>query len=175
MVQGLKIGVVSVLTVATGALGGVAFASAASAADQGILPAIKAYGSEFYTQAQIDDVWRDVTGNWSAPLPGGKEFPAGAPAFFHPTEPNNDLYEVGLPVEIAGRYWRCMWLDEAVHGSNAIDRSRAANWLADFAKIPELEGRIDNAYDAKMAALAKRGGVTPFEAELDVECAGITE
>jgi len=175
MVQRLKLGAVSALAVAAVAVGGMAFASAASASDQGVTPAIKAYGSEFYTQAQIDDVWADVTGNWSAPLPDGREFPAKAPAFFHPEEPNNDIYEVGLPAEIAGRYWRCMWLDEAVNGSGPTDKARAANRLADFAQTPELAGRIDPEYDAKMAAMAKRDGVSPFEAELGVECEGITE
>lgn len=162
-------------------VGGVAAygAPAARPAAQLIEPAVTSGDDHFYTDEQIDGVWRAVVANFAAPLPSGYSFPKDAPEFFHPKDDEAHIFQSGLPDLIAARYWRCYWLDASVEAKGAGDAkalSSATEALSAYQELPSVSRLIDvEKYEGQMAEIAAAMGTDVASAELEVECGGITK
>lgn len=165
--------------------GAVSAAQAASSADN-LSPNVTSSSGSFYTDDQIDNVWRSITASYPKPLPAGVTFPSSAPAFFHPNDGKTHLFQKDLPEEIAARYWRCEWIGNVL----SIRHSRAANpgassdaaesaavtRIGQYAGLPSIAKHLNvPAYEKGMSDYAKSVGLDPLTAEYNVECGGVTE
>lgn len=174
----LLTGATALLAVTAG-FGAVTAAQAAPS----LTPNVKTADGSFYTDAQIDGVWRSITASYPQPLPAGQSFPATAPAFFHPNDGKAHLFEQDLPAEIAARYWRCAWIGEALNAkkATAVNRdssalaavSAATSKVAAYKDLPAVAKHVDvAAYEQGMSSYAKSIGKDPLTAEYSVECEG---
>ncbi len=135
-------------------------------------------GHSFYTDAQIDDAWREATASFPAPLPSGVTFPDTAPAFFHPDDGQQHQFETALPNQIAAKYWRCAWLGQAttevktksltaVKEKTVEKNLTAAKWesLPDVAANTDVDQYIDAMQD-----YADSKGIDEKTAEYQLDC-----
>jgi hypothetical protein len=141
-----------------------------------VKPAVQQEGKLFYTDEQIDEVWKAITTNYPEPLPDGVTFPAVAPEFFHPGDGKPHLFQSKLPDLIAARYWRCAWLDESLNAdvsARASDQAKAEEAIDLYATLPSVGTTVDVAgYEGQVAEVAKSLGVDADEAEFTMECGG---
>lgn len=166
--------------VVVGAVAGVGVANAAPPVNrtdsQMVSPATAAGGTTYYSDEQVDQVWKAVTDNYPEPLPAGVTFPSKAPAFFHPDTPAPHFFEAGLPDMIAAQYWRCAWL-----GASAADtrtgassaRQAATVELNKFTSLPSVKTHLDfAAYQSMVSNYSKSSGLNSIDAEIKLQCAG---
>ena len=140
----------------------------------GIEPTTQAEGVGWYSTAQIDAKWAEVTADYEEELPSGTSFPVTAPEFFHPQDGQDHLWEEGLTETIAARYWRCAWIDEALEQEEA-GRDAAANEALDaidsYAGLPGVAGVVDvDVYDSTMRDAAEREGTDAHQEEFTLDC-----
>jgi hypothetical protein len=156
------------------ALGG-SGVSAAMAAEQDPMPEplIQQGDTSFYSQDQIPAVWAAATDAVPTSLPAGFAYPTEAPALLRGDGTDQSVYEQGLPEQIAARYWRCAWLDDALSATTArmaklqATRDTISQWDS-FAAVKNFDGL--SGYDGKIQALADSLGQSAFETEFSVDC-----
>lgn len=137
-----------------------------------VKPVQNVQGRQYFSEAQIDGVWRAVTHHFPAPLPADVTFPSKAPDFFHPNTPH-PMFEAGLPDMIAAQYWRCAWLEKASSDTSADPAAVQLDTqqLNRFAELPSVSKNLDlAAYDQLTAQYAKEKGVSAFDAEIALQC-----
>ncbi|NEM90891.1 hypothetical protein [Galbitalea soli] len=142
-----------------------------------VTPAIKNDSGEFFTEAQIDTVWRAVTAHYPEPLPEGVSFPAVAPSFFHPNDGRNTLFQAGLPDEIAASFWDCAWLKVSIEAANAgkgdIAKSATAE-LDNYESLPSISSEHASEFRAAIAKYAAESHIQDLqEAQRQFECGGL--
>jgi hypothetical protein len=138
-----------------------------------VQPAVQADGHAFFTDAQIDAAWSAATTNYPLPLPSGVDFPVPAPAFFHPNDGKQHVFEQNLPAEIAASYWKCAWLNVANTASTDTAATLASTELADYANLPGVAGNVDLAsQEADISAYAQSQGETTDLADFQINCSG---
>lgn len=139
-----------------------------------IEPATQAEGVGWYSTAQIDAKWVEVTSDYDEALPTGTAFPTTAPEFFHPQDGQDHLWEEGLTETIAARYWRCAWIDEALRQEDAgkdAEAGAALDALDSYAGLPGVEGVLDvDVYESTMRDAADREGKDAHEEEFALDC-----
>ena len=185
------VGGTGVLVVAIGVLIGTQAAHAAAAPltdSQLVTPAIQNAHGSFYTEAQIDEVWKAVTTHYPQPLPAGITFPASAPSFFH-SNGTSARFQTGLPDEIAAQYWKCAWLDQSIDAAQQITAkgtgpeaslkalSSATQKLGEYVTLPSIAslGHVET-QKAAVAKYAKSQGISSLSvAEFQMECGGFSK
>ncbi len=150
----------------------------ASGSTIAVQPAVQADGHQFFTDSQIDAAWKAATTDYPQALPVGVSFPSTAPAFFHPNDGKQHIFEENLPAEFAASYWRCAWLDVANTANTAptsdVDAAATATTeLAKYATLPGVAGNVNvKQNDADIASYALTQGLTPDVAEFQIDCTG---
>lgn len=130
-------------------------------------PAVKAYGSQFYTESQIDAVWANITQSYPEALPAGVRFPEETPGFFHP-EDEDAIFEEGLPEGIAALFWRCAWIDASLSSPGS---QKAKQAVGKYKDLPFVAETVDlNRQQADINAFAGEMGMDPLEAEFSINC-----
>lgn len=147
-------------------------AGLAIAGSGGIAPSADPEAAGWYTEAQIEDKWDAIVVNYPEALPAGVTFPADAPPFFHPEE--ETVFEEGLAETIAGRFWRCAWLDDSLtKAADGASRQaeRSADVLDNFEDTPDAGVAYDvEVYEKAVQEVAENTGVSPEQAEFDMDC-----
>lgn len=165
-----------VIVASVSALGAVgASASNRTTEDGGtVVPAVVSDGHSFYTDDQVDDVWRAVTRQFPDALPPGIRFPTTAPAFFHPEDGLDHYFETGLPDQMAARFWRCAWLDSSINDAKAGKTaaiSAASKHLKKYSSMPGMYHQEGvESYDKAMSDYAATIKLDPASAEFSTEC-----
>ncbi|WP_166806376.1 hypothetical protein [Cryobacterium serini] len=135
---------------------------------------IERNGSTFYAEDQIDSVWQQVVQDYPEKLPAGIDFPALAPAFFHPVEEGDHLFEEGLTELIAARYWRCAWLDDSIQSSDQrsiAGQANASAALEKYSTLPEVSAAVDvPTYLEQIGTHAAASGEDIAAAEFRLDC-----
>lgn len=133
-------------------------------------------GHAFYTDAQIDAVWQNVTKHFPAALPEGIDFAEQAPAFFHPNDKRAHLFESDLPSLLAARVWRCAWLETSISSlktEDVVSQASARTALEGYRDLPAVSRHVNvEEYQLSIDALAKSLGTTTQQAEYGLECDG---
>lgn len=148
----------------------------AAIADTGsphVSPAIRQGDASFYSQAQIPEAWTAATAAVPESLPAGVTYPKEAPPLLFGDGTSNNIYEQGLPEELATRWWRCAWIDYSQSGAAARDgktaevQKKLSKWKS-FTAVEEFDGL--EGYEEKMSALAQRLDESPLAAEFRLDC-----
>jgi hypothetical protein len=160
------------LGIAMAAVMGGAGVSAAMAAGGPTAPvaAVSEGGTAFYSQQQIPQAWAAATAAVPEPLPPGATYPKDAPGILKGDGTSNNEYEVGLPEEIATRYWRCAWIDSALRGGGdqaQKSKTMLSNWES-FPAVKNFHGL--SGYETKMSSLARRLGKSEPQTEFQLDC-----
>lgn len=151
--------------------------ASASVSNGNLNPAASISGHSFYTDAQIDSAWAAVVKDYPQPLPYGVTFPTKAPAFFHPADAKNNLWESGLPALLAARYWRCAWLDADLKGAPTSSKLEStSNLNSAYQSLPDVSSHVDvSAYQKSIDDYAASIGVDAKRAEFSIDCQIYTE
>lgn len=154
--------------------GQISFASQPQTDAELVRPAFSDGETEFFTDAQIDDVWGAVTESYREALPAGYDFPPDAPGVLNPTDGRKHLFAAGLPDMIAAQYWRCSWLDASRTTAKAVPLGEI---MARYAALPSVALYDETGYTvAMLQEFAKTNDyTTPAAALFALDCQGFVK
>lgn len=139
-----------------------------------VVPAVTDGKHKFYSQGQVDAVWREVTWKYPGTLPKGIHFPHTAPPYFHPNDGTKDLYQTGLPRQLAAQYWQCAWLQVAITArakNDSATLTAAQEKLPQFQDLPGMRSAIDLKADTKDFTAEAEAAHLPLENyEFEINC-----
>ncbi|WP_460800182.1 hypothetical protein [Microbacterium sp. GXF0217] len=128
-------------------------------------------------QDQVQVSWTLAVESSDLTLPDGVSFPAEAPSFFTPSDPEaKHVYERGLFSTFVTQFWHCSWLEASVNPQRATSQSaRVESELAHFVEeLPAVSATEYTEYRHQLSLYATEVGLSAEELELNNDCKGLT-